>query len=126
MRKVEQSKQYLLDHFLHKNYHKCLVGGFNPFETCSSNWIISPGIGVKIKMLADCCAPQNGFSHLFLVVVFFLGVGSVVVKECSGCRFTWNSGPTCCWIKSSMPNHRVLTCILDIFGGIVIDTPVEK
>ncbi len=27
-----------------------LVGGFNPFEIiCSSNWIISPRIGVKIK-----------------------------------------------------------------------------
>ena len=30
--------------------NSCLVGGFNPFgKIFSSNWIISPGIGMKIK-----------------------------------------------------------------------------
>jgi len=30
-----------------KHAHSCLVGGFNPLEEYSSNWIISPGIRVK-------------------------------------------------------------------------------
>ena len=33
-----------------KNAHSCLVGGFNPLEEYSSNWIISPGIRVKNKI----------------------------------------------------------------------------
>ena len=30
-----------------------LVGGFNPFEKYCSNWIISPGIGVKLKNMSS-------------------------------------------------------------------------
>ena len=30
-------------------YIYMLFGGFNPSENFESNWIISPGIGVKIK-----------------------------------------------------------------------------
>ena len=33
----------------HTDFH--LIGGFNSIEKYSSNWIISPGIGVKIKNL---------------------------------------------------------------------------
>ena len=29
--------------------YNLLVGGFNPFEKYESNWIISPGFGLKIK-----------------------------------------------------------------------------
>ena len=37
-----------------------LVGGFNPFEKYSSNWIISPGRGENKKSLKP---PPNSFGH---------------------------------------------------------------
>jgi len=44
-----------------------LVGGFNPFEKCSSNWIISPRIGMKIKKYWKP-PPSIGLSFCFWAV----------------------------------------------------------
>ena len=54
---------------------KTLVGGFNPFEKLSSIWIISPGIGVKIKKSLSC-------HHPVIKVLFILG-------ECGGFLKWW-------------------------------------
>ena len=41
-----------------KTYAKYLVGGFNQFEKYESNWIISPGFGVKIN---KCLKPPTKY-----------------------------------------------------------------
>ena len=43
-------KRKIIDSKVPLGWDILLVGGFNPFEKlCSSNWIISPRFGVKIK-----------------------------------------------------------------------------
>ena len=42
-------KHVRIYHILYPLGKPFLVGGFNPFEKYSSNWIISPRFGVKIK-----------------------------------------------------------------------------
>jgi len=37
--------------------HLQLVGGFNPFEKYAQNWIISPGIRVKIPKIFELPPP---------------------------------------------------------------------
>ena len=79
-------------------------------------------------MFADCCAPQNGFSHLYLVVVsLFLGG----VSCCQGVFWLqvnpWNSGH-----QHAVSDLQCRTIEVEdvysgsIFGGMMIDAPPEK
>jgi len=44
---IQKTKNPLQHHWLGE---KCqLVGGFNPFEKYESNWIIPPGIGMRMR-----------------------------------------------------------------------------
>ena len=55
---VKISKNGHFSHMFSKNYAKYLVGGFNQFEKYESNWIISTGLGVKIKR---CLKPPTRY-----------------------------------------------------------------
>ena len=60
LHKVSSDLEVSIKKPVENNWGTYLVGGFNPFEKYSSNWIISPRIRVENKKYLSCHHLEHG------------------------------------------------------------------